>query len=186
MMADVYCIAADNTYWAVGFSPPMRTHPKSHHYMRRWHEGGPSKNTQMWVGCSQCQIKRQGESLGDGSSGKGTCWASLVLWTHVSGKRERLTPGSHPLADASDHTQTNAHAHTPTVWSLKKCKFPFLKTPLEGKHSKLTTHSLKICSGQYWNACRQWPFMSKSKRENLVEQTITSLSLTPYHSGLSS
>ena len=119
MMADVYCIAADNTYWAVGFSPPMRTHPKSHHYMRRWHEGGPSKNTQMWVGCSQCQIKRQGEGLGDGSSGKGTCWASLVLWAHVKGKRKRLTPGSLPVNSASAHTQTNAYVHTPTVWSLK-------------------------------------------------------------------
>ena len=182
------CSAADNTSWAVGLSPPMHTHPKSHHEGWRWHEWGPLKNTQLWAGWSQCQIKWQGEDLGDGSSGRGTCWASLVLWAHVKVERERLMPGSRPLASASALPSTSAHAHTPTVCSFKYVYlFYFLKKhPLQGKHSKRPTHRLKISSGPYCNVCRRKPFMLKSSREDPVEQTITSLSLTPIYSRQSS
>lgn len=132
-MAEVSYFAVDNTSWATGFSPPMHIHPKSHCYRWRWHEQGPSKNTQVLVGWSQCQTKRQREGLGDGSSGKGTCWASLVLWAHLKGKRKRLTPGSLPVNSASAHTQTNAYAHIPTIWSLKNVNLFFKKPHWRGK-----------------------------------------------------
>ena len=130
VVADISCFEANNTSWAEGFSPPTHTHPKSHHEGWQWHERGPAKNTQLWAGWSQCQIKWQGEDLGDGSSGRGTCWASLVLWAHVKVERERLMPGSRPLASASALPSTSAHAHTPTVCSFKICKsILFFKKP---------------------------------------------------------
>ena len=109
LVADISCFAGDNTVWAAGFSPFTGTRSKSYRYRWQWHEGGPSKHTQMRVGWSQCQIKRHGEGLGDDSSGKGICWASLVLWAHVKGETERLSAWSLWPLQALIHVQMNMH-----------------------------------------------------------------------------